>query len=90
MRDVAFWPIATCASETHVGRIQGTADVAGPAAVPPPSRLTHSGSGVCIAAVGDCGPESKVHATRNTFDTPPSARGWSERLMRLRPSVLAS
>jgi hypothetical protein len=40
---VFCWPIATYASKTHVGRFQGIADVAGPTAAPPPSRLTHFG-----------------------------------------------
>ena len=38
---------------------------------------------------GASGPLSKAHATRNTFDNPPSGLGWSARLMRFRPSVLA-
>jgi hypothetical protein len=41
--DVGCWPIATWASKTHVGRFQGIADVAGPTAAPPPSRLTQLG-----------------------------------------------
>ena len=40
-------------------------------------------------AIGAGEPPTKTHATRNTFDEPPSLLGWSARLMRLRPSALA-